>query len=64
MTSTGAGQSRSKIAHLIRVLAVPIVLGWIALGEVLAYSDWGTELTRQVMAGYPGAARPMQAYLP
>ncbi len=34
MSSTGGGQSRSKIAHLIRILAVPIVLGWIALNVV------------------------------
>lgn len=39
-------------------------IGWVALGQVLAYSDWGIALTRQVMAGYPGAARPMEAYLP
>ena len=34
MSSTGDGQSRSKIAHLIRILSVPIVLGWIALNVV------------------------------
>lgn len=50
--------------HPAWLVGIAVVLGWIALGEVLAYSDWGTELTRQVMAGYPGAARPMQAYLP
>lgn len=50
--------------HPAWLVGIAAVLGWIALGEVLAYSDWGTALTRQVMAGYPGAARPMQAYLP
>lgn len=39
-------------------------LGWIALGQVLAYTPWATDLTRSVMAGHPGAARPMEAYLP
>jgi len=34
VSSTGDGQSRSKIAHLIRILSVPIVLGWIALNVV------------------------------
>jgi hypothetical protein len=39
-------------------------IGWLVLGEVLAYTDWAIALTKQVMAGYPGAARPMEAYLP
>ena len=34
MNATGNGHSRSTIAHLIRVLCVPIVLGWIALNVV------------------------------
>jgi hypothetical protein len=40
------------------------LFGWIALGEVLAYSQWGIDFTRALMEGYPGAARPMEAYLP
>lgn len=43
-------------------LAVP--LAFLAIGQMLAYSDWGIELTRQVLEGHPGAARPMHAYLP
>lgn len=39
-------------------------LGWIAVGELLAYTDWGIALTKSVMEGYPGAARPMEAYVP
>ena len=34
------------------------------LGEMLAYSSMGTALTQQVVAGTPGAARPMAAFLP
>lgn len=44
--------------------ALAVGIGWVLVGELLAYSAWGIELTRQVMAGYPGAARPMEAYLP
>ena len=36
----------------------------LALGEFLAYTDWGIALSEQIMAGHPGAARPMQAYMP
>lgn len=39
-------------------------IGWIALGQALAYTDWGVALTEQVLAGHPGAARPMEAYIP
>ncbi len=34
MDATGSRHSRSTIAHFIRVLCVPIVLGWIALNVV------------------------------
>ncbi len=50
--------------HPAWLAGIAMVLGWIALGQVLAYSDWGMALTRSVMAGHPGAARPMEAYLP
>ena len=63
-----AGMWRDK-RHLGRVhpawLAGLIAgIGWIALGQVLAYTEWGVALTEQVLAGHPGAARPMQAYIP
>lgn len=50
--------------HPAWMVSAALIVGWIALGEVLAYTDWAETLTRAVMAGYPGAARPMQAYLP
>lgn len=50
--------------HMAWKVGLLVGLGWIALGELLAYTDFGMELTRQVMAGHPGAARPMAAYLP
>lgn len=63
-----AGMMRDK-RHLGRVhpawlvgIAVPVAA--LLLGQVLAYTDWGIELTKSVMEGHPGAARPMEAYLP
>lgn len=62
------GMARDK-RHLGRVhpawlVGLAAAIGWIALGQVLAYTDWGIELTRSVMQGHPGAARPMEAYMP
>lgn len=34
------------------------------LAEAFAYSPWGIALTRAVVAGTPGAARPMAAFFP
>jgi hypothetical protein len=45
-------------------LGLWVTVGALLLGEVLAYTEWGYALTEQVMAGHPGAARPMEAYLP
>jgi hypothetical protein len=50
--------------HPAWIVGLVAAVGWIALGQVIAYTDWGIELTRSVMEGYPGAARPMEAYLP
>ena len=35
-----------------------------AVSMALAYSPWGYALTEWVIAGTPGAERPMQAFLP
>jgi hypothetical protein len=63
-----AGMVRDK-RHLGRIhpawlvgLAVPVAA--LLLGQMVAYTDWGIALTKEVMAGHPGAARPMEAYLP
>jgi hypothetical protein len=45
-------------------VGLAVGIGWLVLGETLAYTDWAIALTEQVMAGHPGAARPMEAYLP
>ena len=50
--------------HPAWFVGLAVGIGWIALGEALAYTAWGIELTQSMMAGYPGAARPMEAYTP
>lgn len=63
-----AGMIRDKrrlgLVHPAWLVALLAAVGSLALGEYLAYTDWGIALTEQVMAGHPGAARPMQAYMP
>lgn len=51
-------------AHPAWFVALLAGVGSLALGEFLAYTDWGIALTEQIMAGHPGAERPMQAYVP
>jgi hypothetical protein len=59
-------RDKRHLGHVHPALVVGLAagLGWIVLGELLAYTDWGVELTRSVLEGYPGAARPMEAYVP
>ncbi|MBN8484158.1 MAG: hypothetical protein J0L50_05215 [Sphingomonadales bacterium] len=63
-----AGMIRDKRHHgavhpaWLAALIVPLV--FLTLGQIIAYSPWGIELTRQVLEGHPGAVRPMAAYLP
>lgn len=55
---------RTGSVHMAYKIGLAAGLGWIALGEMIAYTPWGISLTEQVMAGHPGSARPMAAYLP
>lgn len=63
-----AGMIRDKrhggAVHPAWLVGLAVPFAFIALGQAIAYSDWGMALTRQVLDGYPGAARPMTAYLP
>ena len=63
-----AGMLRDKrvngAVHPAWFIGLAVGLGWVILGEILAYQPWAIELTKSVLAGYPGAARPMEAYLP
>lgn len=68
MIFIAVGMIRDKRAngrvHPAWWVALAAGLGWIALGELIAYTPWAVEFTRSVMEGHPGAARPMEAYLP
>ena len=57
-------RKRHGKAHPAWLVIAAVAVGWLTLGEVLAYTDWGVALTEQVLAGHPGAARPMEAYIP
>lgn len=59
-----ADRRRYGRIHLAWYCGLAVGIGWLVLGEVLAYTSWGYDVTRSVLAGYPGAARPMEAYLP
>lgn len=59
-----ADKRRHGRVHMAYKVGLAAGLGWIALGQMIAYTPWGISLTEQVMAGHPGAARPMAAYLP
>lgn len=63
-----AGMIRDKrhrgAIHPAWFVGMAAIIGALALGEALAQTQWAIDLTREVMVGYPGAARPMEAYLP
>jgi hypothetical protein len=40
------------------------IVGSLLLGDLIAYSAIGTEATQSIIAGTPGADRPLQAFLP
>lgn len=52
------------VIHPAWFVGIAAIIGWLTLGEAIAQTRWAIDLTHQVMAGYPGAARPLQAYLP
>jgi hypothetical protein len=68
MGFVAAGMIRDKRhhgrIHPAWFVGLGVTVGALLLGQVIAYTDWGIALTREVMAGHPGAARPMEAYLP
>lgn len=43
---------------------IGIVVGAQIVADLVAYSPWGIEFTRQFVAGTPGAERPMAAFIP
>lgn len=55
---------RSGKVHPAWLWGIAIVLGAQVLADLIAYSPLGVSLTEQVVAGTPGAERPMEAFMP
>lgn len=59
-----ADRRRTGSVHPAWLAGLAIMLGALLLGDLLAYSQWGQELTARVVAGTPGAARAPTAFFP
>lgn len=59
-----ADRRRSGRIHPAWFCAVGAVIATHLIAEALAYSDWGLGFTRELLAGTPGGARPMDAFMP
>ena len=59
-----ADKRRYGTIHPAWFVGVGGVLSLQAIADLVAYSAWGIEFTRWFIAGTPGAARSMQAFLP
>ena len=55
---------RRKAVHPAYLWSMAILIGVQILADLIAYSSFGYSVTQAVTEGYPGAARPMQAFLP
>lgn len=59
-----ADKRRYGAVHPAWLCGIGTVLGVQVVADLLAYSDWGIAMTEQVLAGTPGAERPMAAFFP
>lgn len=59
-----ADYRRSGRVHQAWFWGVGLVLGAQIVADLIAYSPLGVSLTEQVLAGTPGAERPMAAFMP
>ena len=55
---------RTGKAHPAWFWGIGAVVAALLLGDLIAYSSFGTEAAQSIVAGTPGAARPMHAFLP
>jgi hypothetical protein len=55
---------RTGRAHPAWFWGMGAVVAALLVGDLIAYSAFGTEAARSVVAGTPGAVRPMHAFLP
>lgn len=59
-----ADYRRNGKVHPAWLWGVGLVVGGQIIADLIAYSPIGVSLTEQVLAGTPGAERPMEAFLP
>ncbi len=59
-----ADRRRYGRVHPAWYWGIGISVAWLMAGIAIANTAFGVGLTERVLAGFPGAARPMGAYLP
>lgn len=59
-----ADQRRNGRIHPAWLWGIGLVLGVQVIADLIAYSAIGVSLTESVLAGTPGAERPMAAFMP
>jgi hypothetical protein len=59
-----ADKRRYGAIHPAWFWALGLIIGVQLISDLIAYSQWGIDFTREFVAGTPGGARPMQAFLP
>lgn len=50
--------------HPAWFVGLAAAVGWVALGEAIASTQWAQDMAREVLASGPAANRPMGPYLP
>jgi hypothetical protein len=59
-----ADKRRYGAVHPAWFWALGLILGVQLVADLVAYSDWGVNFTQSYVAGLPGSARPMGAFVP
>jgi len=59
-----ADRRRYGRVHPAWLVGIAAVIGMQVVADLIAYSDAGVAFTREVLAGTPGAERPMGAFFP
>lgn len=64
LVGMAADRRRTGRVHRAWYWGLGAIVGSLLLGDLIAYSTIGTEATRVIVAGTPGADRPFNAFLP
>jgi len=59
-----ADRRRTGAVHPAWYWGVAVIVGMLVVIDLIAYSPLGISLTERVLAGTPGASRPMEAFFP